>query len=150
MNKLSSIRSFLETKEIAIAGVSRNPKKFGRMVYDHLKKREFKLYGMNPNTDSIDGDPCFHAVADLPANVNRLLVVTPKSQTFDVVQAAINRGIKSIWIQQSTETPEAIELARKNDVDLIYKECIMKFAEPVDSIHKFHRFMNKLFGGYPK
>ena len=150
MNKLSSIRSFLETKELAIAGVSRNPKKFGRMVYDHLKKREFKLYGVNPNTDNIDGDPCYHTVADLPAHVTRLLAVTPKSQTFDIVQAAVDRGIKSIWIQQSSETPEALELASKNDVDLISRECIMKFAEPVSGVHKFHRFVSRLFGTYPR
>jgi predicted CoA-binding protein len=150
MSKLSSIKSFLEPKEMAIAGVSRNPRKFGRMVYDHLKKREFRLCGINPNTDSINGDPCFHSVADLPAQVSRLLVVTPKNQTLEIVQAAITRGIKNIWIQQTSETPEALELAAKNNIDLISKECIMKFAEPVDGVHKFHRFFSRLFGGYPK
>jgi predicted CoA-binding protein len=150
MTSLSSIKSFLDSREIAISGVSRNPKKFGRMVYEHLKKRDFKLYGVNPNTDKINGDPCYKTVADLPGHVTKLFIVTPKEQTLAVVQAAVNRGIRSIWIQQASETPAALELATKNNVDLISKECIMKFAEPVEGVHKFHRFISRLFGGYPK
>jgi len=38
MTKLALVQSFLEPKKLAIAGVSRNPKKFGRVVYEHLKK----------------------------------------------------------------------------------------------------------------
>lgn len=150
MTSLSSIKSFLDSGEIAISGVSRNPKKFGRMVYDYLKKRDFKLYGVNPNADTINGDPCYKTIADLPGHITKLYIVTPKDQTLAVVQAAIDRGIRSIWIQQASETPEALEIARKHDVDLISKECIMKFAEPVEGVHKFHRFISKLFGGYPK
>lgn len=150
MTKLAQVQSFLEPKKLAIAGVSRNPKKFGRVVYEHLKKREFQVFGINPNSDSINGDPCYKTIADLPEEALNLYIVTPKAQTKDVIQAAIDRGMKNIWIQQSSETTEAIELAQRNEVNLIYKECIFKFAEPVTGPHKFHKFISKLFGTYPK
>jgi uncharacterized protein len=150
MTKLSTIRKFLEPKELAVSGVSRNKKKFGRVVYDTLKERGYKLYPINPHMTEIDGEPCFTDITQLPVNVKHLLVATPVSQTEEVVAKAISRGINNIWIQQMAESAAAIDLAEKNGINLIKKECILKFAEPVTGVHKFHRFINKLFGTYPK
>jgi len=150
MTKLSTIQEFLKPKEMAICGVSRNKKKFGRVIYDTLKERGFKLYGINPNMTEIDGEPCYSDVSQLPANVKHLLIVTPVNQTEEIITQAIEKGIKNIWIQQMSESSAAIELAEKRGINLILKQCILKFAEPVTSIHKFHRFINKLFGTYPK
>lgn len=150
MTKLSTIQEFLEPKELAVCGVSRNKKKFGRVVYDTLKERGFKLYPINPHMTDIEGEPCYTDVTQLPGNVKHLLIATPVSQTEEVVAKAISRGINNIWIQQMAESAAAIALAEKNGINLIKKECILKFAEPVTGVHKFHRFINKLFGTYPK
>jgi hypothetical protein len=64
--ELSIIREFLSDKEFAIAGVSRNTKKFGRGVYDHLIKRGYKGYPINPNTDTIGDAKCFPDVTSIP------------------------------------------------------------------------------------
>ena len=47
------IEKFLEPKKLAIAGVSRNPKKFGHQVYEELKKKGFEVYPVNPQTSEI-------------------------------------------------------------------------------------------------
>lgn len=150
MTKLSTIHNFLEPKEIAICGVSRNTKKFGRVVYDSLKEKGYTLYPVNPNTHLINDDKCFKDISELPDHVHYLYIVTPREQTTEIIQKAIGKGIQNIWIQQMSETPDAVELAKTNKINLIHKECIFKFAEPVTGIHKFHRFMSKLFGMYPK
>lgn len=150
MTKLSTIQEFLQPKELAVCGVSRNKKKFGRVVYDTLKEKGFKLYAVNPNMTDVDGEPCFADVSQLPVNVKHLLIATPVNQTEAVVAKAISKGITNIWIQQMAESASAIALAEKNGINLISKQCILKFAEPVSGVHKFHRFINKLFGTYPK
>ena len=150
MTSLRTIQEFLSDKEIAIAGVSRNTKKFGRGVYDHLIERGYKIYPVNPNADTIENAVCYPDVTSLPDKAKKLLIVTKKDQTFPLVNQALEKGIKQIWIQQMSETKEAIELVQEHNIDLITKECILMFAEPVKGIHKFHRFFNKLFGRYPK
>jgi hypothetical protein len=150
MTKLSTIQAFLAPKELAVCGVSRDKKKFGRVAYDTLKERGFKLYGVNPNMTEIDGDPCYADVSNLPEHVKNLYVVTNKTQTEEIIKKALDKGIRNIWIQQMAESPAAIDLAEKNGVQLIKKECILKFAEPVSGVHKFHRFLSRLFGMYPK
>ena len=77
MTSLAAIESFLSPKKLAIIGASRNPKKFGRQVYDALKQKGFTVYGVNPNAEDLDGDPCYKDIASLPAEVDRLFFVTP-------------------------------------------------------------------------
>jgi len=150
MTELSSIQSFLEPKELAIAGVSRNPKKFGRHVYEHLKKNGYKTYPVNPNIEDLNGESCYKSIMELPDNVDRIFIVTPAKQTEESVRLALEKGVKHIWIQQKSETPEALNLLKGQDVNLIHNKCIFMFADPVSGAHKFHRFINKLVGSYPK
>jgi uncharacterized protein len=144
-----TIESFLTEKKIAIAGVSRNSKKFGHTVFQELSQRGYDVYPVNPNTDSLGGTPCFQSISALPSDVRNLLIVTPKSQTAGVVKEAVSKGISGIWIQQMSETPEAMQFALENKVDLVARQCILMWIEPVKNIHRFHRNLKKLFGLLP-
>lgn len=150
MNRLETIQNFLSTKMMAIAGVSRDPKKFGGAVFKHLTENGFMVYPVNPNAESIGETKCYPDVASLPDDVDRLYIVTPKQETKSVLEEAIKKGIRKIWIQQMSHTEEALSLAREHNLDMITKECILMFAEPVAGPHKFHRFFRKLFGRYPR
>lgn len=150
MTSLASIESFLSARKLAIIGASRNPKKFGRQVYDALKKKGFTVYGVNPNTEDLDGDPCYRDIASLPAEVDRVFIVTPPEKTADNVRMALDKGIRNIWIQQRADSSEALDLLKDKDVNLIHNQCILMYAGPVTGPHAFHRFINKVFGKYPK
>jgi len=144
------IEKFLEPKKLAIAGVSRDPKKFGSLIYGDLKKKGYEVYPVNPQTLEIEGVTCYRSVSDLPAGVDRLLIVTPKQQTDAILRDAIKKGITHVWVQQMSETKDTLKIAEENQVDLISKKCIFMFTDPVLSIHKFHRTLVKWFGRLPK
>jgi predicted CoA-binding protein len=150
MVTLNEIQNFLAPQKMAIAGVSRNQKKFGGAVFKELKEKNFELYPINPNAEEIQGVKCYKSVDELPTDVEHLLIVTPKYETEIVALAAIKKGIKKIWIQQQSDTPEAVKVIEEAGIPLIHKKCIMMFADPVKSVHGFHRFFVKAFGGYPK
>lgn len=150
MVTLNEIHKFLEPRKLAIAGASRNLKKFGGSVFKELRDNGFELYPINPNADEIQGVKCYKSVEELPADVNHLFIVTPKYETEMIARAAVKKGIQMIWIQQGTDTPEAVKTIEDAGIPLIYKKCIMMFASPVKSVHRFHRFLLKTFGGYPK
>jgi len=150
MTTLNEIQQFLAPKKIAIAGVSRNPKKFGGSVFRELKEKGFELFPINQNADEIQGIKCYKSVSDLPEDVKHLFIVTPKASTADVAGEAISKGMNMIWIQQYSDTPEAVEAIQQAGIPLIHKKCILMFADPVKGPHNFHRFLVKVFGGYPK
>lgn len=144
------IDDFFEGEQIAIAGVSRSPKKFGHEVFKELKDKGYEVLPINPNADAIAGIKCYKNVESLPEQVDSMLIVTPKDQTNDLLREGIKKGIKNIWVQQMSNTEETLNIAEEYEKEIIYGKCIFMFAEPVKSIHKFHRNLVKLFGGLPK
>lgn len=138
---------FLNDKEIALAGVSRNPKKFGNAVYKTLKSKGIKIYPVNPNVDLIEDEICYRSLNDLPAHVKNLLILLKPSETEKILKEAISRGIKKIWIQQGSENATVVELANEAGITLITGKCVLMYADPT-GFHKFHMRLNKLFGKY--
>ena len=54
-----------------------------------------------------------------------------------------------IWIQQSSESGEALKELEGTDINYISGQCILMYYKP-HGVHKFHLALKKLFGRYPK
>lgn len=147
---MQAIEEFLSHEHVAVAGASRNPKKFGNVIFRELLNKGFQPVPLNPNAEELEGHKCYPEPASLPDEVQSLVLVTPPAQTFKLVQEAAKKGITQFWIQQGAENPEAIEYCNQNKLNCISGYCILMFIEPVGSFHKVHRFFSKLFGAYPK
>lgn len=145
---MKDVAAFLSAGKYAVAGVSRDPKKFGHVVYKTLLKKGMDVVPVNPATDTIDGVKCYNSVSDLPSDIKGIIFMTPKEETLSVGREAISKGIKNLWIQQGAESKATISELEKENVNLIHNECIMMFWKP-DGIHSFHRFLKKIFGGLP-
>jgi len=146
----SQIEQFFSNKPIAVIGVSRNKKKFGYMVFDALNKKGYDVLPVNAYTSEINGFKCFESIQALPEGINAAIILTPAKKTEETLHHLIQKGIKHIWIQQTSETPQALALAKENTDNLIYGKCVFMFAQPIKGIHKFHRTMAGLFGKLPK
>ncbi len=150
MNEISPIEQFLSQKSIALIGFSRKEKSFSRSVFMQLSKSGYEIFAVNPHTESISGNTVYKTVHDIPYKIDAALLLTPKAETLNAARDIVQRGVKNIWIQQFSETPEAITFCREKDVNLISGKCIMMYCEPVGNIHGFHRFISKLTGSYGK
>lgn len=146
----ADIQNFLQPRRFAIAGVSRNPKKFGRMVFNDLKKYGYTLYPINPNLQDIEGEKVYPTVGELPGDVKHLFIATAKKDTDEVLRQAIKKGITHVWVQQMSETPDTLKIATESNVQLISKKCIYMFADPVKGMHNFHKCLMGWFGRLPK
>ena len=146
----AQIDEFYSQKHIAIIGVSRDKKKFGNMVFTELKKNGYKVVPVNTNADTIEDSVCYRSIDALPSEISAAVLLTNKKDALSNVQKLAQKGIRQIWLQQKTDTPEAIDFAIKNNVNLIYGKCIFMFSQPAAGLHKFHGSMVKFFGGWPK
>ena len=150
MTKKESIDQFLAPKKIAVAGASANKKKFGYAIFNELRQKGFEICPVNPKLDEIEGVKCYKSVSELPTDYEKLFIVTPKTETDNIIKQAAEKGIKHVWVQQTSHTKETEKIANDLNVNLIHKECIFMFADPVNSIHKFHRAIWNFFGALPK
>ena len=144
------IDHFLDCKVMAIAGASRDEKSFSAQVANHLTKLGYKLWLINPQFGPAEEENNrVQSVSELPNDVTHLLVLTSAIQTESVVAEAISKGIKNLWIQQYSETANALKLARENGINLVHHQCIFMFSQP-EGMHKFHHRLKKIFGSLPK
>ncbi len=143
------IDDFLAQSKIAVVGVSRDPRKFGRTVYKDLKHKGYQVFAINPNASEVLGDPCYASLADLPEKVDGIVTVVPPAETEKAVQEAARLGIPRVWMQAGSESQRAIDFCKQNGIRAIHNECIMMFA--VNKFpHNMHRWVNKVVGKLPK
>ena len=149
MASLKQIEDFLSSTPIAMAGVSRNPKKFGHAAFKELRQKGLDLIPVNPAADEILGIKAYKDLASIPSAVNGVLIMTKKDQTAGIVRNAKERGIKNIWIQQMADSREAMKELEGSDINYVTGECILMHYKP-QSVHKFHKAIRKFFGVFPK
>jgi len=149
MKTLSQINEFLDAQPIAVAGVSRNPKKFGYTAFKELRDKGMKVIPVNPSADQILGEKSYQSVKSLPAEVRGLIILTKKDQTAALVKEAKEKGIKQIWIQQMADSKEALAELEGSAINYITGECILMHYK-ANGIHKFHRAINRFFGKFPR
>ena len=147
--KSESIKSFLGLKNIAVIGVSSKGKGFGVAVYNHLKDNGYNAFGVNKYGGFSDSIKLYNSISMIEQTIDGIITVVSPAETEIIVQESKELGIKHIWMQQGSESKNAIDFCNQNGIDVVHNECIMMFVEPVKSIHSFHRWINKLVGKYP-
>ena len=150
MAALKSINEFISQKNIAVAGVSRKKQKFGNSIFTELTKKGYNVYPVNPHLDEYDGKKCYKEIASLPKEVSAIVINTKPATSKVLVEEAELKGIKNIWLQQGSADKDTIALSNQSNSNIITKECIIMYAEPVKGFHKFHRWLKKSFGNYPR
>ncbi len=145
-----SVNQIISQKTFAIVGVSRKKEKFGHSVFTEFKEKGLKVYPVNPNATEIDGQKCYASLKELPEKPDALILTIKPEETEKVVSEAAEAGIRNIWMQNGSESEEAINICNEKNINVVHNQCILMFMEPVHSFHKFHRFFWKLFGQLPK
>jgi len=146
----TAIDSFLTKKTLALAGASRNGKKFGNTLLKKLVDGGYTVYPLHPVAKEIDGIQCVASVRDLPSDVQALLLVVQPGETEKLVREAKAAGIPNVWMQQGAESEAAIRFCKDHGMDVVHGYCLLLFLEPVRGIHRFHRWILDVFGKLPQ
>jgi predicted CoA-binding protein len=141
-----TVKDFIQLKRIAVVGVSRSGKKFGNTIATELKQRGYQVFIVHPEAKEIGGEPCYPNLAALQGKVDGVLICVPPSQAGQVLQEAAQAGMKKIWLQQGAQSPEVLAQARELGINPVAGKCILMYAEPVRSLHGWHRAFARLFG----
>lgn len=144
MNPL--IDNFVGSKRIAIVGMSRSGKKFGNMAAKELKVKGYELFPVHPTAQEIDGMTCYPDLKSLSGKVDGVWISIPPKNVPPVLEEAAQIGLKNIWLQQGAWSAEVQQTIDQLQLPVVSKKCIMMYAPPVKSVHKFHRTIVGIFG----
>lgn len=126
MDVQQQIKQFLSSESYGVVGASTNRDKYGNKVVRVYQQSKLDVIPVNPRAETIEGETCVASVADLPDNVKSISIITPPKITEQIVEQAIVKGIKNIWIQTGAESDVAIANGIKNGLNIIADgSCIL-------------------------
>ena len=119
---------------IAIIGATDNLEKYGSIIYRDLKSRGYRVLAVNPSRDSVDDDPCYPTLHDLPERPDIIDFVVPARIGLQVAATAATLSMNNLWLQPGAESAELIDYLEGSGLDYDYDSCIM-----VSARHALHR-----------
>jgi uncharacterized protein len=126
MTVQQQIDAFLEGTPHAVAGASRDRRKYGNKVLRAYLQRNRAVHPINPNAEMVEGLVALSDLASLSETVHGVSIVTPPRVTEQIVMQAAGLGIRHLWMQPGSDSDEAIELARQAGMNVIWGgPCIL-------------------------
>lgn len=143
------IQEFFEKKRIAVVGASsKNRQKFGNMAVKELIERGYEVVFVHPDAEQIDGQPAYPDLSAVKDKADAVWVCIPPDGGEAVLRDAAEAGFKNVWLQQGASTADLVTYGESLELDMVSGKCILMYAEPVGSFHKFHQVIWKIIGQY--
>ncbi len=102
----------MEEKKIIIVGASNNRSRFSNRAVRAYRDRGWTVYPVHPKETVVEGIPCYATVADVPGSAEWLsLYVLPPAGLL-AVEAAPAKGVRNVYVNPGTESPELIAKIR--------------------------------------
>lgn len=145
---------FLSQPRFAVAGVSRAGKAPANLIYRKLKEAGRQAVPINPKAETVEGDPCYASLRELPEPVDAVVIATHPEKALEVVRDCKETGVGYVWFHRSIDagsvSEEALAFCRDYGAFVIPGGCPMMHLEPVDFGHRCMRAVLRIVGRLPK
>ncbi|AEI10681.1 CoA-binding protein [Cellulomonas gilvus] len=133
--------TFLDSRRIAVTGVSRTPASHGgNVVYRRLRELGYQVFAVNPNADEVEGDRAYADLAAIPGGVDAVVVATRPEHAVGAVRQAVDLGVTQVWMHRSVDggsvDPEATRLGREHGLTVIDGGCPLMYGPDADRGHR--------------
>lgn len=119
------IREILSLKKIVVVGMSKNSSKAAHYVPKYLSENGYDVTPVNPTTSEILGKKCYSSVFEIDEEIDIIDVFRPSDQVLPIIQEAIKKKPKVIWLQEGIHNSEAEDLAKKAGIKVIFNRCML-------------------------
>jgi predicted CoA-binding protein len=151
---IETIDDFLAQKRIAMIGVSRDAKSFSADLFRALLRHGIDVVPVNPHATEILERRCFARVQDVRPPVTGALLMTSPEGTDEAVADCAAAGIPRVWMYRAggkgAVSEKAIEFCQSHGITVVPGECPLMFLKGEHAVHRFHGFVRKITGSYPK
>ena len=119
------IRKIFSLKNVAVVGMSKNEGKAAHYVPKYLSQQGYNIMPINLTADQILERKSYHSIEEVNQPIDIVDVFRPSDQVLPVVQQAIKKKPKVIWLQEGIHNAEAEELAQKAGIQVVFNRCML-------------------------
>jgi len=113
-------------RTIAVVGLSPDPGKPSHGVAAYLQGAGFRIIPVNPACREILGEQCYPTLADIPGEVEIVDVFRRSEFLPEIVEQAIAKGAKVVWMQEGIVNQAAATRAEEAGLAVVMDLCLLK------------------------
>lgn len=127
-NRMSDpIGNILESyKTLAVVGLSSKHMRASYGVASYMQARGYRIIPVNPHETTILNEKAYAALEDVPESVPVVVIFRRSEFVPELVESAIRRGARVIWMQEGIVHEEAARRAQAAGLMVIQDRCILK------------------------
>lgn len=127
----------LDTKTIAVVGMSSRGDRPAHEVPKYLQAHGYKIVPINPTAQHILGEKAYPSLSAIPPeiHIDTVQVFLRSEEVPPVVEEAIKIGARVVWMQEGVRNDEAAKRAEEAGLKVVQDRCMRAahrffFAEP--------------------
>ena len=122
-----SIKEILETyKTIAVVGLSNHVWRASYSVSQYMQNAGYRIIPVNPFETEALGEKCYAALDDVPEPFEIVDIFRRSEYVPEIVEAAIRRNARVIWMQLGVVSESAAARARDAGLEVVMDRCILQ------------------------
>lgn len=122
-----SIKEILEQyKTIAVVGLSSQRFRASYSVSEYMQKAGYRIIPVNPHETRVLGETAYPSLDDVPDAFEIVDIFRRPEYVPDIVEAAIRRNARVIWMQLGVVNEAAAARARSAGLEVVMDRCILQ------------------------
>jgi len=115
-----------DSHTIAVIGLSSRRFRPSFGVAEYMKRAGYRIIPVNPNEREIMGETCYPDLDSVPGPVDIVDIFRRSEFVPEIVEAAIRKGAKAVWMQEGVYHEEAAHRAEAAGLAVAMDRCILK------------------------
>ena len=91
-----------------------------------MQAQGYRVLPVNPNETTVLGEPSFPSLAAVPGVIDLVNIFRKSEEVLPIVDEAIARGAKAIWMQEGVANEAAAQRAEQAGLLVVMDRCWLK------------------------
>jgi predicted CoA-binding protein/MOSC domain-containing protein YiiM len=113
-------------KRIALFGASPKADRPSYRIMRFLLEKGYEVIPIRPGVKEILNQRCYPNVQEVTGGIDLVLIFRRSEEVLPIVEEAIGRGVKAVWMQEGIVSPEAFAQATQGGLRVVMDRCIYK------------------------
>jgi predicted CoA-binding protein len=114
------------SKTIAVVGLSDDPAKPAHTVSSFLKEKGYTIVPVHPKAETALGEKVYQSLDKVPGAVDLVYIFLRADLTPPVVDDAIKKGARAVWMPEGIVNEDAAKKARDAGLSVVMDRCALK------------------------
>jgi hypothetical protein len=113
-------------KTLAVVGLSSKVTRPSHGVAEYMQRHGYRILPVNPRETEVLGEKAYASLDAVPETAEVVVIFRRPEFVPEVVEAAIRKGARVVWMQEGVVHEEAAARARAAGLAVIQDRCILK------------------------